>query len=97
MPTDEFEAREYVFDARGEGDVQVRDVQEGDFLTGLDNGYVVEVEPDPPVSFTYSRMATALSGDNVMLTFHTAQGDEAYLIAPEDMPVRVRRESEAGR
>jgi hypothetical protein len=61
------------------GEVRVHaDDRNGDSLPGLDNGYVVEVEPR---EFGYVR-----------ITFHTAEGDEAYLNVPGDMPVTVKRE-----
>lgn len=48
----------------------------GDFLTGLDDGYVVEVE---------------FHEHDVVVTFHTANGDEATLRCPQDMPITVKR------
>lgn len=47
----------------------------GDFLTGLDNGYVVALD---------------LNEHAVLILFHTATGDEAELTCPPDMPVEVR-------
>ena len=72
--------------------VKMSEVQEGDYLTGLDNGYVVEVEKDPDVSMGVGRGTYAAMGSGmVMLTFHDAEGGEGYLMAAADMPVEVKR------
>ena len=47
---------------------------EGAFLTGLDNGYVVQKD---------------LIDWEVHILFHTAEGDEATLVLPFDVPVTV--------
>lgn len=68
-------------------------VREGDFLPGLDNGYVYEDasgEDIPP--YFDGRFAIARSGDNVRIGFHTAEGEEAELICPADMPITVERQ-----
>lgn len=70
--------------------VEAGEVQEGDFLPGLDNGYVVEVDHDPDV--WDGRYNVSMSTGLVLLTFHTAQGEEAYLLCPPDMPVTVKRD-----
>lgn len=62
------------------GQVRARDVIEGDFLVGLDNGYVFA---DP-----------AVHAGEVTIDFHTAQGDEGRLVVPDIMPVTVRRDEE---
>lgn len=50
----------------------------GDFLPGLDNGYVVEVE------------RTGYSGSMVRITFHTTEGEEAYVECPDNMPITIK-------
>lgn len=54
--------------------VLAKRVKPGHSIPGLDNGYVVEVVKD-----TY----------DVEITFHTAEGDEAKLIVPKDVPITV--------
>lgn len=56
--------------------MQAGEVTEGDFLTGLDNGYVYDVEPQ---EFRW-----------VVLHFHTAEGAEATLSVPDDLMLMVR-------
>lgn len=68
--------------------VPAQDLREGLFLPGLDNGYIVEVEHDP--TYGYGPHNTALPEGTVVVTFHTAEGDEATLILPRDVPVTVR-------
>lgn len=76
--------------------VPASQVQPGDFLPGLDNGYVMEVSDNSDgylsASTGYSRYTTALPGDTVAVTFHTAEGEEAYLFLPADTPVTVKRD-----
>lgn len=62
--------------------VKAKKVKEGDFLLGLDNGYVVDIESSES---TYS--------DGRRFTFHTAEGEEAYLDVPSDMPILIAREA----
>lgn len=64
------------------------DNSDGDSLVGLDNGYVVEIEDADYVSLASN--SGRLPEDMKLITFHTAEGDEAYLIAPENMPVTIR-------
>lgn len=70
--------------------VPAEEVEEGDFLTGLDNGYVFE-EPERNPNIGYGRWNTALGEGAVLISFHDAQGDENYLICAPDMKVSVRR------
>lgn len=69
--------------------VAASEVQEGDFLVGLDNGYVFEgpSEDVPPYESGYARGPGLVS-----ISFHTAEGDEGELIVPAEMPVTVKRE-----
>lgn len=52
-------------------------VREGDFIVGLDNGYVIDVES---------------LGVTTVITFNDAEGYENYLILRSDHPVDVRTE-----
>lgn len=64
--------------------------QDGDYLVGLDNGYVVEVDTDTDyVSLGYN--SGRLHDGMVLVTFHDRDGDENYLILNEDHPINVKR------
>lgn len=65
-------------------------VREGDFIVGLDNGYVIDVETDE-VSNPTGRFAESL-GVMTVITFNDAEGYENYLILRSDHPVDVRTE-----
>ena len=77
--------------------VKARKVREGDFLPGLDNGYVfadAEIDPDVSMGNGISYTPTPLGNVSVvMISFHDADGDENYLICGKDMPVTVARPS----
>jgi len=68
------------------------DDQTGDFLAGLDNGYVVEAERVDYIVAQDSGYSVRLDGDFMRFTFHTADGDEASLTGPADMPITVKRD-----
>lgn len=76
--------------------VPASEVREGDFLPGLDNGYVVDVGDNSDgylsASTGYSRFTTALPGDMIAITFHDAEGNEAYLFLPPSVPLTVQRD-----
>jgi hypothetical protein len=66
-------------------------VREGDFLPGLDNGYVY-ADPSTDVPGTTDGRFYFTRGEGFLsIGFHTAQGEEAELIVPADMPVTVQR------
>jgi len=69
--------------------IEAHEVGEGNFLPGLDNGYVVEVERVDGITLQDHRYAVWHSGDFMKFTFHTAEGEEAYLTCPADMPITV--------
>ena len=69
--------------------VRANQVREGDFLPGLDNGYVIEVEQTECSSFS-GRYNVSL-GELVVLTFNTSDGDEGYALLPEDAQVTITR------
>lgn len=73
--------------------VAIQDVREDDFLPGLDRGYVFQ-DPEPAhehVAWMGQGFPFELSEDLWLVTFHTRDGEEAYLIGPADMPVTVER------
>ena len=70
--------------------VDVENLEEGDFLVGLDDGYVFEVDEDPNISLD-SSYNVAIGGDMVLVTFHDALGNENYLVLTRGHPVKVRR------
>lgn len=72
--------------------IPAQHVREGDFLAGLDNGYVIEAEEEDCRAFSGTYNVSL--GRFVTLTFNTADGDEAYVLLPRDTPVTVARESQ---
>lgn len=72
-----------------EFNIPAEEVQEGDFLLGLDHGYVFEIEEDHDLRGDYN---CSFGKGLILITYHTAQGDENYaLLSPESL-VRVGRE-----
>lgn len=69
--------------------VPMSEVQGEDFLPGLDNGYVIDVDHDPDIRD--GKYNVGIASGMVAVSFNTADGDEAYVIAPPDMPVTVER------
>lgn len=67
-------------------------VEEGDYLPGLDNGYVFEVEENNGY-LSYPRsgygMSAAMPEDTVLIGYHDAQGDECYLLLPGNTRLTV--------
>lgn len=71
--------------------VKARKVKEGDFIPGLDNGYVIEVQREGGFIIGTDRYSFAQGEGTVTITMNDAEGDEFYLLAPLDMPVTVAR------
>lgn len=72
--------------------VPAGEVAEGDYLPGLDNGYVFEPATDEDVPPYYDgTFVIARPESTVAIRFHTANGDEAEVILPDDVPVTVAR------
>lgn len=67
-----------------DGVVQASEIEEGHFLTGLDNGYVIEVEE------------VGHYDDEVKITFNTADGGEGYLTVPKNMPLQATKNPNGG-
>lgn len=55
--------------------------QEGDFVTGLDNAFVVEVE------------RAGYEDSEVTILMHDAQGDEVTLTCWKNMPITIDRKA----
>lgn len=74
--------------------VQADAVEEGDFLPGLDNGYVVEVDENNGY-LSYPRTgygaSAAMPMDTVLITFHDADGEECYLMLPGESMLTIER------
>jgi hypothetical protein len=70
--------------------VPATEVQEDDVLVGLD-GYVIEVEEEPEVSFRDGRQYVHMGSGKVCITYHDSQGEECYLIVPTDSEIQVKR------
>lgn len=68
--------------------VAAEEVAMGDFIPGLDNAYVVEVEEDADFRDRYN---IGLAQDKITLTYNDAEGDEGYLILSRGTQVTVRR------
>lgn len=68
--------------------VAAEEVQEGDFIPGLDNAYVVEVEEDADFRDRYN---VGLAHDKITVTYHDANGDEGYLLLTEGTRIEVTR------
>lgn len=74
--------------------VMASEVTEGDFLPGLDNGYVVEVEEgNGYLSYPLTSTGTiaAMPEDTILITFHDADGNECYLLLPGESMISVKR------
>lgn len=71
---------------------KAKKIKVGDSLPGLDNGYVIDVEQGSIYASFDERYGTNQGGpDSVLITFHDAQGDEAYLLCKKSMPITVDR------
>lgn len=73
--------------------IKASQVREGDYLPGLDNGFVIQ---DPEKNAGYlsyptptSGYSVAMPGDTVVITFHDADGEECYLLLPSDSRLTV--------
>lgn len=64
--------------------ILIEDLPTEVFLPHLDNGWVVEVETSREVVLTTDPYSAGglLSGHFAVVTYHTAEGEEAYIIAP---------------
>jgi hypothetical protein len=71
--------------------IPARDVEEGDFLPGLDMGYVFDVDVDEQIRTFTAGEVNILMGEFTVITFHDQDGDENYLILKGDVPVTVER------
>lgn len=70
--------------------VEAGEVEAGDFLPGLDNGYVFE-DPTQADAYVSDGYVIAMPSGTIRIRFHTAEGEEAELICPDNMPVTIRQ------
>lgn len=63
-----------------------KDLAVGDFLVGLDNGYVVDIEPDPDWRDGHN---VGYGHGMIGVTFHDQQGEENYMILNPETNVEV--------
>lgn len=74
--------------------IEASKVREGDFLTGLDNGYVYKTEDNESGYLSYpgySRYGVAMPEDTVLISFHDAEGQECFLLLPGDFEIEISR------
>lgn len=74
--------------------IPANELREGDFLPGLDNGYVFEVEEgNGYLSYpsTGYGMASAMPADTLLVSFHDAEGNENYLLLSPTCELEVNR------
>lgn len=73
-------------------DIPASEIQTGDFIPGLGDAYVFEVEHDQGVNSFSTRGYDTYLGDNwTVVTFHDAQGEENYMILNPECRVEVQR------
>lgn len=74
--------------------INASQVREGDFLPGLNNGFVYE-EPEvnnPYLSYPVSSSggySVAMPSDTVLIKFHDRDGEECFLLMPSDSKLQV--------
>jgi hypothetical protein len=77
--------------------IQAKDMIEGYFLPGIDNGYVVEVETDTAGYLSYpstsSASSVAMPEDTVLITFHDRDGEDCYLLMPAESLIEVTEDA----
>lgn len=75
--------------------VKAKEVKTGDFLPGLDNGYVfTDPETNDAGYFTApgsARYSSGMPEDTVLITYHDTEGEECYLLLPAESGVQVER------
>lgn len=70
--------------------IQAQLVREGDFLPGIDDGYVIDVETTDIRAFSGSYNVSL--GVMTAITFNDADGEECFLLLPQESLVAVRPE-----
>lgn len=75
--------------------IQADELREGDFLPGIDNGYVYEVETETNGYLSYPSTGygsnCAMPQDTVLVCFHDADGNENYLLLSPECMIEVDR------
>lgn len=75
--------------------VPAEEVEKGDFLTGLGNGYVFDIDHAPDVRVADGRHLFQAGGQGyTWFTFHDENGDENYLLVAPDLMVTIERREE---
>lgn len=76
--------------------VRADHVNEGDYLPGMNDGYVFTdpVPADEVMAFTSMGQNIMPGPGMTMIYFHDEQGDECYLILPDDYEIKVARPRE---
>lgn len=69
--------------------VAADEIMVGDFIPGLDNAYVIEVEETDRIVNEYN---ISLSRGNVFVTYNDADGDEGYLILTPTTRIEILRQ-----
>ena len=71
--------------------IAASELREGDYLTGLDNGYVIDVDDEHDV--TEGRYNARLGEGLLLITYNTSDGDENYLLISPGENVLVGRDA----
>lgn len=71
--------------------VDANQIRVGDFIPGLDNAYVIEVEEQECASFE-THGYHPLLGTFIVVTYNDAEGDEGYLLLTPGTKVAVTPE-----
>lgn len=67
----------------------VAEICNGDMITALGNGYVIDVDDDHEV--VSGRHGAHLGAHLRLITMNDDHGDEFYLLAPKDLEVEITR------
>lgn len=70
--------------------IEASELREGDYLIGLDNGYVFDIDADHSIS--EGRYNAELGHGLLLVTYHTQNGDENYLLISPESDVLVGRD-----
>lgn len=69
--------------------VPVEEIEEGDFLPGLEMGYVFDIDTDPDLRGDYN---VNIADGMYLISFHDTSGDENYLLLYPGVMVEVQRD-----
>jgi hypothetical protein len=78
-----------------EREMKAGKIREGDTLPGVGNGYVVDVERSDggytTLNTSGQRYDYVIPDGYAVITFHTSEGEEGYLIIPKSERIEVQR------